>query len=158
PLGEEEYRAFFAALTGAECAALHAFEHEFFFEGCLPVEVIASRGADTLLFGPMKPVGLVAPRTGRRPFAAGQLRREHAAASRFAVGGVQRQAQGGEQKGVLRMIPGPEQAGVVRYGMIHRNPYVNAPSPLEPPFETRRRQGLFFAGQMSGVEGYVESA
>jgi methylenetetrahydrofolate--tRNA-(uracil-5-)-methyltransferase len=158
PLTEEEYRAFYAALTTAECAALHAFEHEFFFEGCLPVEVIASRGPETLLFGPMKPVGLVDPRRGRRPFAVVQLRQDNLAASHYSMVGFQTQLKWGEQKRVFRMIPGLESAEFIRYGMIHRNTYVNAPSILEPTFETRRRSGLFFAGQMSGVEGYVESA
>jgi methylenetetrahydrofolate--tRNA-(uracil-5-)-methyltransferase len=158
PLTEEEYHAFFQALTTAECATLHAFEHEFFFEGCLPVEVIASRGESTLLFGPMKPVGLVDPRTGRRPFAVVQLRQDDLAASHFSVVGFQTQLKWGEQKRVFRMVPGLESAEFVRFGMIHRNTYVNAPKVLEPTFETRRRPGLFFAGQMSGVEGYVESA
>jgi methylenetetrahydrofolate--tRNA-(uracil-5-)-methyltransferase len=158
PLTEGEYRAFYAALTTAECAALHAFEHEFFFEGCLPAEVIASRGSETLLFGPMKPVGLVDPRTGRRPFAVVQLRQDDLAASHYSMVGFQTQLKWGEQKRVFRMIPGLGQADFVRFGMIHRNTYVNAPKVLEPTFETRRRRGLFFAGQMSGVEGYVESA
>jgi methylenetetrahydrofolate--tRNA-(uracil-5-)-methyltransferase len=158
PLGEDEYRAFHQALTTAESATLHAFEHEFFFEGCLPVEVIASRGYDTLRFGPMKPVGLTDPATGRRPFAVVQLRQDNLAASHFSVVGFQTQLKWSEQKRVFRMIPGLEQAEFVRFGMIHRNTYVNAPSTLEPTFETRRRPGLFFAGQMSGVEGYVESA
>jgi len=158
PLDEAEYDAFFRALTTAECAELHAFDHEFFFEGCLPVEVIASRGRDTLLFGPMKPVGLVDPRTGRRPFAVVQLRQDNLAASHFSVVGFQTQLKWGEQKRVFQMIPGLAQAEFVRMGMIHRNTYVNAPSTLEPTFETRKRSGLFFAGQMSGVEGYVESA
>jgi methylenetetrahydrofolate--tRNA-(uracil-5-)-methyltransferase len=158
PLDEAEYRAFFEALTTAECATLHAFEHEFFFEGCLPVEVIASRGPETLLFGPMKPVGLTDPRTGRRPFAVVQLRQDDLAASHFSIVGFQTQLKWGEQKRVLQMIPGLARAEFVRYGMIHRNTYVNAPSSLEPTFETRKRPGLFFAGQMSGVEGYVESA
>jgi methylenetetrahydrofolate--tRNA-(uracil-5-)-methyltransferase len=158
PFTEEEYRAFYAALTTAECAALHAFEHEFFFEGCLPAEVIASRGPETLLFGPMKPVGLRDPRTGRRPFAVVQLRQDDLAASHYSMVGFQTQLKWGEQKRVFRMIPGLERAEFVRFGMIHRNTYVNAPKVLEPTFETRRRPGLFFAGQMSGVEGYVESA
>ena len=158
PLDEEQYRAFFQALTTAECATLHAFEHEFFFEGCLPVEVIASRGEGTLLFGPMKPVGLADPRTGKRPFAVVQLRQDNLAASHFSIVGFQTQLKWGEQKRVLQMIPGLEQAEFVRYGMIHRNTYVNAPRTLEATFETRQRRGLFFAGQMSGVEGYVESA
>jgi methylenetetrahydrofolate--tRNA-(uracil-5-)-methyltransferase len=158
PFTEGEYGAFYAALTTAECAALHAFEHEFFFEGCLPVEVIASRGRETLRFGPMKPVGLVDPRTGARPFAVVQLRQDDLAASHYSMVGFQTQLKWGEQKRVFRMIPGLENAEFVRYGMIHRNTYVNAPSVLEPTFETRHRPGLFFAGQMSGVEGYVESA
>jgi methylenetetrahydrofolate--tRNA-(uracil-5-)-methyltransferase len=158
PLDEREYRAFYDALTTAECAELHAFEHEFFFEGCLPVEVIASRGYDTLRFGPMKPVGLADPKTGRRPFAVVQLRQDNLAASHFSVVGFQTQLKWGEQRRVFQMIPGLEKAEFVRFGMIHRNTYVNAPTTLEPTFETRRRSGLFLAGQMSGVEGYVESA
>jgi methylenetetrahydrofolate--tRNA-(uracil-5-)-methyltransferase len=122
------------------------------------VEVIASRGYDTLRFGPMKPVGLTDPASGRRPFAVVQLRQDNLAASHFSVVGFQTQLKWGEQKRVFRMIPGLEQAEFVRFGMIHRNTYVNSPSTLEPTFETRRRPGLFFAGQMSGVEGYVESA
>jgi methylenetetrahydrofolate--tRNA-(uracil-5-)-methyltransferase len=158
PLSEAEYRRFYEALTTAECAELHAFEREFFFEGCLPVEVIASRGFETLLFGPMKPVGLRDPRTGQRPFAVVQLRQDNLAASHYSIVGFQTQLKWGEQKRVLRLIPGLEQAEFVRYGMIHRNTYVNAPRTLAPTFEARRRPGLFFAGQMSGVEGYVESA
>jgi methylenetetrahydrofolate--tRNA-(uracil-5-)-methyltransferase len=158
PLDEAEYRAFHRALTTAEGAALHDFEKGLFFEGCLPVEVIAARGEDTLRFGPMRPVGLVDPRTGRRPHAVVQLRQDDLAASHWSVVGFQTQLKWGEQKRVLRMIPALEGAEFVRYGVIHRNTYVNAPLTLEPTFETRRRRGLFFAGQMSGVEGYVESA
>jgi methylenetetrahydrofolate--tRNA-(uracil-5-)-methyltransferase len=158
PLSEEEYRAFHEAVTMAERASVHDFEHERFFEGCLPLEVIASRGPETLRFGPMKPVGLVDPRTGRRPFAVVQLRQDDLAASHYSVVGFQTQLKWGEQKRILRMIPALAEAEFVRFGMIHRNTYVNAPRTLEPTFETRRRAGLFFAGQMSGVEGYVESA
>jgi len=158
PLTEEEYRAFHEAVMSAERATVHDFEHERFFEGCLPLEVIASRGAETLRFGPMKPVGLVDPQTGRRPFAVVQLRQDDLAASHYSVVGFQTQLKWGEQKRILRMIPALAGAELVRYGMIHRNTYVNAPRTLEATFETRRRQGLFFAGQMSGVEGYVESA
>jgi methylenetetrahydrofolate--tRNA-(uracil-5-)-methyltransferase len=158
PMGEAEYAAFYSALTSAECASVHDFEKELFFEGCLPVEVIASRGKDTLRFGPMKPVGLVDPRTGRRPWAVVQLRQDDLAASHWSIVGFQTQLKWGEQKRVFQMIPGLGRAEFVRFGMIHRNTYVNAPSSLEPSFETRRRPGLFFAGQMSGVEGYVESA
>ncbi len=158
PMDEAEYRAFYAALTGAESASVKDFEKELFFEGCLPVEVIGSRGVDTLRFGPMKPVGLRDPRTGQRPYAVVQLRQDNLAASHWSIVGFQTQLKWGEQKRVFQMIPGLARAEFVRYGMIHRNTYVNAPLTLEPTFETRKRQGLFFAGQMSGVEGYVESA
>lgn len=158
PLDEAQYLAFYRALVSAESASLHAFEHEFFFEGCLPVEVIASRGVDTLRFGPMKPVGLADPRSGRRPHAVVQLRQDNLAASHFSIVGFQTQLKWGEQKRVFQLIPGLERAEFVRFGMIHRNTYVNSPRTLEPTFETRRRPGLFFAGQMSGVEGYIESA
>jgi len=122
------------------------------------VEVIASRGEETLRFGPMKPVGLTDPRSGARPFAVVQLRQDNLAASHYSMVGFQTQLKWGEQARVFRMIPGLEQAEFVRHGMIHRNTYVNAPRTLEPSFEARRRPGLFLAGQMSGVEGYVESA
>ena len=158
PLSEEEYRDFYQALTQAECATLHDFEKELFFEGCLPVEVIASRGLETLLFGPMKPVGLLDPKTGSRPYAVVQLRQDDLAASHFSMVGFQTQLKWGEQQRVFRKIPALAAAEFVRFGMIHRNTYVNAPATLEPTFETRRRPGLFFAGQMSGVEGYLESA
>ena len=158
PLAEDEYRAFHAALVSAECTSGHDFEKGLFFEGCLPVEVIAARGIDTLRFGPMKPVGLADPRTGGRPHAVVQLRQDNLAASHYSIVGFQTHLKWGEQKRVFGMIPGLERAAFVRYGMIHRNTYVNAPLVLEPTFETRRRAGLFFAGQMSGVEGYVESA
>jgi len=158
PLDEDQYRAFHQALATAQCATLHDFEKNLFFEGCLPVEVIASRGEDTLRFGPMRPVGLVDPRTGKRPHAVVQLRQDDLAASHWSIVGFQTQLKWGEQKRVFRMIPALEGAEFVRYGVIHRNTYVNAPLTLEPTFETRLRRGLFFAGQMSGVEGYVESA
>jgi methylenetetrahydrofolate--tRNA-(uracil-5-)-methyltransferase len=158
PMDEAQYDAFYSALTSAESATLHTFEHEFFFEGCLPVEVIGSRGRETLLFGPMKPVGLKDPRTGQRPFAVVQLRQDNLAASHFSMVGFQTQLKWGEQKRVFQLIPGLEAVEFVRFGMVHRNTYVNSPRTLEPTFETRRREGLFFAGQMSGVEGYVESA
>ena len=158
PLDEAEYRTFLQAITTAECASVHDFEKELFFEGCLPVEVIASRGEDTLRFGPMKPVGLVDPRTGKRPHAVVQLRQDNLAASHWSIVGFQTQLKWGEQTRVFRLVPGLEEAEFVRHGMIHRNTYVNAPRTLEPTFEARRRKGLFFAGQMSGVEGYVESA
>jgi len=158
PLSATEYEAFYGALVAAECALVKDFEKEFFFEGCLPVEVTASRGKDTLRFGPMKPVGLRDPRTGQRPHAVVQLRQDNLAASHFSLVGFQTHLKWGEQKRIFQMIPGLENAEFVRYGMIHRNTYVNAPTCLTRVFETRRRCGLFFAGQMSGVEGYVESA
>lgn len=158
PLTEREYRDFHEALTSAECASGHGFEKGLFFEGCLPVEVIAARGVETLRFGPMKPVGLADPHTGQRPHAVVQLRQDNLAASHYSIVGFQTHLKWGEQNRVFRTIPGLESAAFVRYGMIHRNTYVNAPLVLEPTFETRRRPGLFFAGQMSGVEGYVESA
>jgi methylenetetrahydrofolate--tRNA-(uracil-5-)-methyltransferase len=158
PMTLPEYEAFYEALTTAECTEVKEFEREFFFEGCLPIEVIASRGKDTLRFGPMKPVGLKDPKTGHRPHAVVQLRQDDLAASHYSLVGFQTHLKWGEQKRLFQMIPGLERAEFVRYGMIHRNTYVNAPTCLTSVFETRRRPGLFFAGQMSGVEGYVESA
>jgi methylenetetrahydrofolate--tRNA-(uracil-5-)-methyltransferase len=158
PMDEAQYRAFFDALTAAECAEVKDFEKEFFFEGCLPIEVIASRGVDTMRFGPMKPVGLKDPNTGHRPWAVVQLRQDNLAASHFSMVGFQTHLKWPEQKRIFRMIPGLENAEFIRFGMIHRNTYINSPKTLAPTFEARSRPGLFFAGQMSGVEGYVESA
>jgi methylenetetrahydrofolate--tRNA-(uracil-5-)-methyltransferase len=157
-MDEAEYRAFFDALTKAECSEVKDFEKEFFFEGCLPIEVIASRGLETMRFGPMKPVGLLNPATGRRPFAVVQLRQDNLAASHFSLVGFQTHLKWPEQKRIFQMIPGLENAEFIRFGMIHRNTYINAPKSLQPTFEAKSRPGLFFAGQMSGVEGYVESA
>lgn len=158
PMEPAEYQAFFDALTKAECSEVKDFEKEFFFEGCLPIEVIASRGLDTMRFGPMKPVGLIDPRSGRRPWAVVQLRQDNLAASHFSMVGFQTHLKWPEQKRIFRMIPGLENAEFIRFGMIHRNTYINSPKSLQPTFEARSRAGLFFAGQMSGVEGYVESA
>lgn len=158
PMDEAQYRAFFEALTQAECSEVKDFEKEFFFEGCLPIEVIASRGLETMRFGPMKPVGLIDPATGRRPFAVVQLRQDNLAASHFSLVGFQTHLKWPEQKRIFRMIPGLENAEFIRFGMIHRNTYINSPKSLQPTFEAKTRPGLFFAGQMSGVEGYVESA
>ena len=158
PMDEAEYRAFFEALTKAECSEVKDFEKEFFFEGCLPIEVIASRGPETMRFGPMKPVGLLNPATGRRPFAVVQLRQDNLAASHFSLVGFQTHLKWPEQKRIFRMIPGLENAEFIRFGMIHRNTYINSPKALQATFEAKSRPGLFFAGQMSGVEGYVESA
>ena len=142
----------------AEKAPLHEFDKPTFFEGCLPIEVMASRGVDTLRFGPMKPVGLPDPRTGRDAYAVVQLRQDNIAGDHFSLVGFQTQMKWGEQARVLRLIPGLENAEFVRFGMIHRNTYVNAPTVLRETWQTRMRADLFFAGQMSGVEGYVESA
>lgn len=158
PLGEEEYRRFYEALAAAASVDLHDIDKGLFFEGCLPIEIMARRGYDTLRFGPMKPVGLVDPRTGRQPFAVVQLRQDDLAASLYNIVGFQNQLKWGEQQRVLRLIPGLEQAEFARFGMIHRNTYISAPAVLKPTFQTRKRPDLFFAGQISGVEGYTESA
>ena len=158
PLTKDEYDRFYDALTTAESATVHDFDREKFFEGCLPIEVMAHRGRDTLRFGPMKPVGLVDPRTGRPPYAAVQLRQDNLAGDHFSLVGFQTQLKWGEQARVLRMIPGLEQAEFVRFGMVHRNTYINGPTVLRETWQTKMRPDLFFAGQISGVEGYVESA
>jgi methylenetetrahydrofolate--tRNA-(uracil-5-)-methyltransferase len=158
PLTRAEYEAFYQALVTAESATVHDFDKERFFEGCLPIEVMAHRGVDTLRFGPMKPVGLIDPRTGREPYACVQLRQDTLAGDHFSLVGFQTQIKWGEQARVLRMIPGLEHAEFVRYGMVHRNTYVNGPTILAETWQVRARPTLFFAGQMSGVEGYVESA
>jgi methylenetetrahydrofolate--tRNA-(uracil-5-)-methyltransferase len=158
PFDEEEYRRFYEALMAAERASLHEFDTAKFFEGCLPIEVMASRGIDTLRFGPMKPVGLVDPRTGREPYAAVQLRQDNLAGDHFSLVGFQTQMKWGEQPKVFRLIPGLENAEFVRFGMIHRNTYINGPTVLRETWQTKPRDDLFFAGQISGVEGYVESA
>ena len=158
PLTRDEYERFYDALVTAESATVHDFDKERFFEGCLPIEVMAHRGRDTLRFGPMKPVGLTDPRTGREPYAAVQLRQDTLAGDHFSVVGFQTQIKWGEQARVLRLIPGLEQAEFVRFGMVHRNTYVNGPRVLAETWQVRARPSVFFAGQMSGVEGYVESA
>jgi methylenetetrahydrofolate--tRNA-(uracil-5-)-methyltransferase len=158
PLTRQEYDRFYDALVAAESATVHDFDKERFFEGCLPIEVMAHRGRDTLRFGPMKPVGLVDPRTGREPYAAVQLRQDNLAGDHFSLVGFQTQIKWGDQARVLQLIPGLEQAEFVRFGMVHRNTYVNGPTVLAETWQVRARPSLFFAGQMSGVEGYVESA
>ena len=158
PLTRVEYEAFYQALVGAESATVHDFDKERFFEGCLPIEVMAHRGPDTLRFGPMKPVGLTDPRTGREPYAAVQLRQDNLAGDHFSLVGFQTQIKWGDQARVLRMIPGLETAEFVRFGMVHRNTYVNGPTVLTPTWRMQTRPDLFLAGQVSGVEGYVESA
>ena len=158
PMDEAQYHAFYDAVVAAESATVHDFDKEKFFEGCLPIEVMAHRGRDTLRFGPMKPVGLVNPRTGRIPYAAVQLRQDTLAGDHFSLVGFQTQLKWGEQERVLRMIPGLQHAEFVRFGMVHRNTYINGPTVLRETWQTKQRPDLFFAGQISGVEGYVESA
>jgi methylenetetrahydrofolate--tRNA-(uracil-5-)-methyltransferase len=158
PFTRDEYERFIHAVVAAERADAHDIDKTKFFEGCLPIEVMAHRGAETLRFGPMKPVGLVDPRTGREAYAIVQLRQDTLAGDHFSLVGFQTQMKWGEQARVLRMIPGLERAEFVRFGMIHRNTYINAPTVLRETWQTRRRDDLFFAGQISGVEGYVESA
>ena len=158
PMTEQEYARFYDALVTAESATVHDLDKEKFFEGCLPIEVMAHRGRDTLRFGPMKPVGLVDPRTGRSPYAVVQLRQDNLAGDHFSLVGFQTQLKWGEQARVLKMIPGLEQAEFVRFGIVHRNTYINGPRVLRETWQTRRRSDLLFAGQISGVEGYVESA
>jgi methylenetetrahydrofolate--tRNA-(uracil-5-)-methyltransferase len=160
PMEKDEYYAFHEALVNAEKAIPHNPEDEkvCYFEGCLPVEEMARRGPDVLRYGPLKPVGLTDPRTGRRPYAVVQLRQDNAAGTLFNIVGFQTSLKWGEQKRVFRMIPGLENAEFERLGVIHRNTFIKSPLVLDETMETKRRPGLFFAGQMTGVEGYVESA
>ena len=154
----EEYEAFVAALLSAELFAPHDFEHAVHFEGCLPVEEIASRGIDTLRFGPMKPVGLEHPETNERPYAVVQLRKEDLSDEYFNLVGFQTKMRVPEQKRVISMIPGLGNAQFARFGSMHRNTFINGPKHLRPTFQTKRDERVFFAGQITGVEGYVESA
>lgn len=158
PMSETEFEAFYEALISAEVAELKEFEKEIYFEGCMPIEVMAKRGKQTVLFGPMKPVGLVNPHTGELPHAVVQLRQDNAAGTLYNLVGFQTHLKWGEQKRVLSLIPGLENAEFVRYGVMHRNTFINSPQLLEPTYQFKRRENLFFAGQMTGVEGYVESA
>ncbi|KKB39330.1 FADH(2)-oxidizing methylenetetrahydrofolate--tRNA-(uracil(54)-C(5))-methyltransferase TrmFO [Bacillus thermotolerans] len=158
PMNEEEFDRFYEALISAETVPLKEFEKEIFFEGCMPVEVLAQRGKKTLLFGPMKPVGLEDPRTGKRPYAVVQLRQDDAAGTLYNIVGFQTHLKWGPQKEVLQLIPGLENAEIVRYGVMHRNTFINSPKVLKPTYQFKGRHDLFFAGQMTGVEGYVESA
>jgi len=155
-LNEAEYRAFYDALRGAETVQAHAFENLNYFEACLPIEELARRGYDTLRFGPMKPVGLVDPRTGKQPFAVVQLRAENLRFSSYNVVGFQNHLKFPEQARILRKIPGLEQAEFLRFGQIHRNTYLNAPRLLEADLRLRAAPNVFIAGQLCGVEGYVE--
>lgn len=158
PMTEEEFTAFHKELVNAEMAELHDFEDEKFFEGCMPIEEMASRGAKTMLFGPLKPVGLEDPKTGKEPFAVVQLRQDNAVGNLYNIVGFQTHLKWGEQKRVFSMIPGLENARFVRYGVMHRNTYLRSPEMMTATYQTKARSDLFFAGQMTGVEGYVESA
>ncbi|MGF9695552.1 FADH(2)-oxidizing methylenetetrahydrofolate--tRNA-(uracil(54)-C(5))-methyltransferase TrmFO [Paenibacillus sp. MABNR03] len=158
PMTEEEFDVFYDALITAEVAQLKEFEKEIYFEGCMPIEVMMKRGKQTALFGPMKPVGLVNPHTGELPHAVVQLRQDNAAGTLYNLVGFQTHLKWGEQKRVFSLIPGLENAEFVRYGVMHRNTFINSPKLLRPTYQFKDRPNLFFAGQMTGVEGYVESA
>ena len=157
PFNQEDYARFYDALIEAKSVPLQRFEETRWFEACLPIEELARRGVDTLRFGPMKPVGLVDPRTGREPYAAVQLRQENLMADAYSFVGFQNHLRYGEQARVLRLIPGLEQAEFLQFGQIHRNTYICSPRVLAPTMQMRERPNLFFAGQITGVEGYVES-
>jgi methylenetetrahydrofolate--tRNA-(uracil-5-)-methyltransferase len=159
PMNKDEYDAFVKALLEAERISLRDFEREDkrFFEACLPVEAIAERGHEALAFGPLRPVGLIDPRTGQRPHAVVQLRQDNLAATLYNMVGFQTNLRWSEQARVFRMIPGLEKAEFVRFGQMHRNTYISAPSLLEPTMALRERAGLYFAGQITGTEGYVGS-
>ncbi|MGW7975652.1 FADH(2)-oxidizing methylenetetrahydrofolate--tRNA-(uracil(54)-C(5))-methyltransferase TrmFO [Staphylococcus xylosus] len=158
PMTEEEFNTFYDALMEAEVAPVNEFEKEKYFEGCMPFEVMAERGRKTLLFGPMKPVGLEDPKTGKRPYAVVQLRQDDAAGTLYNIVGFQTHLKWGAQKDVIRLIPGLENVEIVRYGVMHRNTFINSPDVLTETYELKGREELYFAGQMTGVEGYVESA
>ena len=158
PLSRQDYEAFVDALLEAETVPLHEFEAALYFEGCLPIEEMARRGRETLSFGPMKPVGLVDPRTGKRPHAVVQLRQEDRSGMLWNLVGCQTKLRVGEQKRIFRQLPGLGEAVFARFGSIHRNTYVNAPMQLDGQLQLRSRPGVYLAGQMAGVEGYVESA
>ena len=145
-------------LFRSECAPLKEFEKEKYFEGCMPIEVMAARGEKTMTFGPMKPVGLEDPKTGKRPYAVVQLRQDDAAGTLYNIVGFQTHLKWGEQKRVFSMIPGLENVEIVRYGVMHRNTFINSPKVLEKTYQLSANKQIFFAGQMTGVEGYVESA
>ncbi len=159
PMNKEEYEAFYEALINAEGASLHSFDkRKDFYEGCMPIEVLASRGKDTMRFGPMKPVGLRDPRTGHRPWAVLQLRKENSKGTLYNLVGFQTNLKFSEQKRVFSMIPALENAEFMRYGVMHRNTFIDSPRLLNGDFSFRSRPNLFFAGQITGVEGYMESA
>ncbi|MGG1661429.1 FADH(2)-oxidizing methylenetetrahydrofolate--tRNA-(uracil(54)-C(5))-methyltransferase TrmFO [Brevibacillus sp. NRS-1366] len=158
PMTEEEFNCFYDELIAAEAVPLKEFEKEIFFEGCMPIEVMAKRGRQTMVFGPLKPVGLTDPRTGKKPYAVVQLRQDNGAATLYNIVGFQTHLKWPEQKRVFSLIPGLENCEIVRYGVMHRNTFINSPKLLKPTYQYKDRDTLFFAGQMTGVEGYVESA
>lgn len=157
PMNKEEYENFWNELVNAEIVELHEFEKKEIFEGCMPVEVMAKRGIDTLRYGPLKPVGFDDPRTGRRPYALVQLRQDDTAGTIYNIVGFQTNLKFGEQKRVFSTIPGLENAEFIKYGVMHRNTFINSTKLLEPTFKMKERDNIYFAGQITGVEGYVES-
>jgi len=157
PMNQEEYETFWKELIGAEVATLHAFEKREIFEGCMPIEIMAKRGMDTLRFGPLKPVGFTDPRTGKRPYAIVQLRQDNQAGDLFNLVGFQTNLKWGEQQRVFRLIPGLQNAEFVKYGVMHRNTYLNSTKLLDATYCFRQNPQVYFAGQITGVEGYVES-
>lgn len=158
PMNKEEFNNFYNELVNAEAAPLKEFEKEIYFEGCMPFEEMAKRGFKTLLFGPMKSVGLEDPKTGKKPFAVVQLRQDNKEGTLYNIVGFQTHLKWGEQKRIINMIPGLENASIVRYGVMHRNTYLNSPQLLEKTYRLKTEKNIYFAGQMTGVEGYVESA
>lgn len=157
PMNKEEYEAFYQALIEAEVVTLHEFEKREIFEGCMPIEVMARRGEETIRFGPLKPVGFTDPHSGKRPYAIVQLRQDNKEGTLYNMVGFQTNLKFGEQKRVFSMIPGLQNAEIVRYGVMHRNTYINSPELLESTYRLKNNHNLYFAGQITGVEGYVES-
>ena len=157
PMNKEEYEKFVYELINAEIVDLHEFEKGEIFEGCMPVEVMAKRGIDTLRFGPLKPVGFDDPRTGKRPYAVIQLRQDNSEASLYNIVGFQTNLKFGEQKRLIQMIPGLSNAEIVKYGVMHRNTFINSPKLLDATYNFKNNNDIYFAGQITGVEGYVES-
>jgi len=158
PMNKEEFNKFYQALVSGERSKVKDYEKEIFFEGCMPIEEMADRGEKTILFGPLKPVGLIDPRTKMKPYAVVQLRQDNQEGTLYNIVGFQTHLKWGEQKKVISLIPGLENAEIVRYGVMHRNTYINSPRVLLPTYQYRKNNKIFFAGQITGVEGYVESA
>ena len=157
PMNKEEYERFVYELINAEVATLHSFEKKEIFEGCMPIEIMAKRGKDTLRFGPLKPVGFTDPRIGKRPYAVVQLRQDNKEGNLFNMVGFQTNLKFGEQKRVFSLIPGLENADFIKYGVMHKNTYINSPKLLDETYRLKKNRNIYFAGQISGVEGYVES-